>query len=68
MLYPQLGIGIPFGPGVRQLRRRPSVITFFVAALIGLALNEAAYMAEIVRAGILSVERGPDRGGGGARA
>jgi polar amino acid transport system permease protein len=29
-----------------------------VAALLGLGLNEAAYMAEIVRAGILSVDEG----------
>jgi polar amino acid transport system permease protein len=29
-----------------------------VAALLGLALNEAAYMAEIARAGISSVDRG----------
>ena len=29
-----------------------------VAALLGLGLNEAAYMAEIVRAGILSVDQG----------
>jgi polar amino acid transport system permease protein len=30
----------------------------FQAALIGLAINEGAYMAEIVRAGIESIERG----------
>ena len=35
--------------------------------MIGLALNEAAYMAEIVRAGISSVPRGADRGVDGAR-
>jgi polar amino acid transport system permease protein len=34
------------------------LITPFVAAILGLGLNEAAYMAEIVRAGILSVEEG----------
>jgi polar amino acid transport system permease protein len=34
------------------------VITSFVAALLGLGLNEAAYMSEIVRAGILSVDPG----------
>nr|WP_308405787.1 amino acid ABC transporter permease [Streptomyces tardus] len=34
------------------------VITPFVAALLGLALNEAAYMAEIGRAGIQSVDQG----------
>ncbi|WP_103504016.1 amino acid ABC transporter permease [Streptomyces sp. SM12] len=35
-----------------------TVITPFVAALLGLGLNEAAYMAEISRAGIQSVDRG----------
>lgn len=35
-----------------------SVITPFTAAVLGLGLNEAAYMAEIVRAGIVSVDEG----------
>jgi polar amino acid transport system permease protein len=35
-----------------------AVITPFVAALLGLGLNEGAYMAEIVRAGIQSVDEG----------
>ncbi|MDT0308296.1 amino acid ABC transporter permease [Streptomyces sp. DSM 44917] len=34
------------------------VMTPFLAALLGLGLNEAAYMAEIARAGILSVDEG----------
>jgi polar amino acid transport system permease protein len=34
------------------------VITPITAALVGLALNEAAYMAEIIRGGLLSVDRG----------
>jgi polar amino acid transport system permease protein len=34
------------------------LITPFVAALLGLALNEAAYLSEIIRAGIISVDRG----------
>jgi polar amino acid transport system permease protein len=33
-------------------------MTPFMAAFLGLALNEGAYMAEIVRAGILSVDEG----------
>jgi len=36
------------------------VLNVFQLAIIGLALNEAAYLAEIVRAGILSVDRGQD--------
>ncbi len=57
VLYPTLGIGIPFGPEFVSFQTQ-TVITFFVAAVIGLSLNEAAYMAEIVRAGILSVGEG----------
>src|SRR5512133_504050 len=57
VLYPTLGRGIPFGPEFASFQTT-EVITFFVAAVIGLSLNEAAYMAEIVRAGILSVSEG----------
>jgi len=57
VLYPSLGIGIPFGPEFVSFET-VNVITFFVAAVIGLSLNEAAYMAEIVRAGITSVDPG----------
>lgn len=57
VLYPTIGIGIPFGPEFASFETQ-TVITFFVAAVIGLSLNEAAYMAEIVRAGILSVSEG----------
>lgn len=35
-----------------------TLMTPFMAALLGLGLNEAAYMAEISRAGIQSVDRG----------
>ena len=56
-LYPKLGLGIPFGPAFVH----PDVntlITAFRAAVLGLGLNEGAYMAEIVRAGIISVDEG----------
>jgi polar amino acid transport system permease protein len=56
-LYPRLSLGIPFGPEFVHGSAN-SFITPFVAAILGLGLNEAAYMAEIVRAGILSVEQG----------
>ena len=39
------------------------MITPFVAAILGLGLNEGAYMSEIVRAGIISVDEGQTRGG-----
>ncbi|HEU0229637.1 MAG TPA: amino acid ABC transporter permease [Burkholderiaceae bacterium] len=35
-----------------------SLMTPFVASVVALGLNEGAYMAEIVRAGILAVDRG----------
>jgi polar amino acid transport system permease protein len=56
-LYPKISIGIPFGPEFFSLSAN-TLITPFVAALLGLGLNEGAYMAEIVRAGILSVDEG----------
>jgi polar amino acid transport system permease protein len=56
-LYPRLSLGIPFGPEFADFNAN-TVITPFVAALLALGLNEGAYMAEIVRAGIISVEEG----------
>jgi polar amino acid transport system permease protein len=56
-LYPRLGLGIPFGPTFLSVDTN-SLIAPFTAALLGLGLNEAAYMAEIVRGGILSVDPG----------
>ena len=57
-LYPSVSLGIPFGGPVLVSGNANTVITPFVAAILGLGLNEAAYMAEIVRAGIISVEEG----------
>jgi polar amino acid transport system permease protein len=57
-LYPRLSFGIPFGGPELVHGSANSIITPFVAAILGLGLNEGAYMAEIVRAGILSVEEG----------
>jgi polar amino acid transport system permease protein len=56
-LYPTIDLGIPFGPSFIHLNAN-DFITLFVAATLALALNEGAYMAEIVRAGIISVEEG----------
>jgi polar amino acid transport system permease protein len=59
-LFPQptgISIGIPFGPTFHHYDAN-SLVTPFVAAIVGLGFNEAAYMAEIVRAGILSVDEG----------
>ena len=57
-LYPTLSLGIPFGGPVLMHADANTLITPFAAATLGLALNEAAYMAEIVRAGIISVDAG----------
>jgi polar amino acid transport system permease protein len=56
-LYPRISIGIPFGPSLWSGNAN-SIITPFAVAILGLGLNEAAYTAEIVRGGIVGVERG----------
>ena len=56
-LYPKLTFGIPFGPAFFTVNAN-SLVTSFIAAALGLSLNEGAYMAEIVRAGIISVDEG----------
>jgi polar amino acid transport system permease protein len=56
-IYSQLDLGVPFLVQFTHLKTE-SWLTPFVAAFIGLGLNEAAYMAEIVRAGIGSVDEG----------
>ena len=56
-LFPQIMIGIPFvEPWLAFDTNR--LISLFTAAVLGLGLNEAAYMAEIVRGGILAVPAG----------
>src|SRR5882757_2965440 len=57
-VVPQLSIGLPFGGPDLWSWPTNAVITQFTAAILGLGLNEAAYMAEIVRAGIGSVDAG----------
>jgi polar amino acid transport system permease protein len=57
-LYPKLSLGIPFGGPELASANANNLIKPFVAAILGLGLNEGAYMAEIVRAGILSVDEG----------
>jgi polar amino acid transport system permease protein len=59
VLYPRLFLSLPFtglvlGDGIETRR----IIGGLVAAILALGLNEAAYAAELVRAGIISVDRG----------
>lgn len=57
-LFPDISLGIPF-TGVEFIKIDANVlITPFLAALLGLGLNEAAYSAEIIRAGIISIDHG----------
>jgi len=70
ILYTEYGFGLPFDHqigalfGIHDLNGQifsvnaNTVLTAFTAALLGLALSEGAYMAEIVRAGILSIDPG----------
>jgi polar amino acid transport system permease protein len=63
VLYSRLSLGIPFGPEFFSFDVN-TVITQFVASLLGLGLNEAAYMAEIVRSGLQSVDEGQSEAAG----
>jgi len=56
-LYPQLSLGIPFGHEFVTVKTA-HLFTGILAAFVGLTVDVAAFSAEIVRGGILSVERG----------
>jgi polar amino acid transport system permease protein len=56
-VLPHVGIGLPGGYFLWR-ESTNQLVSPFMAAILGLGLNEAAYMAEIVRAGIISVEHG----------
>lgn len=56
-LYPVMSVGLPFGPTLFDIPAN-DILTPTVVAIVGLSLNEAAYMAEIVRGGINSVDHG----------
>ncbi|MEL5953570.1 amino acid ABC transporter permease [Streptomyces sp. CLV115] len=57
LLFPTVGLTLPFLGEVWSVETN-ILITGFTAALLGLGLNEGAYMAEIVRAGLASIDRG----------
>ena len=56
-LYPEFTIGLPFLEPFLSFNAN-ALITPLAVAILGLGLNEGAYMAEIVRGGILSVDSG----------
>lgn len=57
-LFPTLSITVPWTDITFASWNTNDLITPLTAAIAGLALNEAAYMAEIIRAGLLSVDHG----------
>ncbi|GJF32216.1 putative amino acid ABC transporter, permease protein [Kitasatospora sp. NE20-6] len=56
-LYPTLSLGVPYGPELFSVRT-VNLLGPTVTAIVGLTLHEAAFAAEVVRAGILSVDQG----------
>ena len=62
-LYQYLSLGVPFGPELLTFPTR-SVFTPFVAAVLGLGINEGAYLSEIVRSGLASVDPGQTEAAG----
>jgi len=56
-IYQNIQLGVPFGPSLLHVNLQSLSIPFLLA-VVGLGLNEAAYMAEIIRAGITSVPEG----------
>ncbi|MDQ1745542.1 MAG: polar amino acid transport system permease protein [Pseudonocardiales bacterium] len=59
VIYKQIDLGIPFVHQFAHIDTQ-NLLTYYWLAVIGLALNESAYMAEIVRAGLTSVDEGQD--------
>jgi polar amino acid transport system permease protein len=57
LILNEISVGIPF-TSIGWHTKTVTLITPFLASIFGLGLNEGAYMAEIVRAGIISVEQG----------
>lgn len=56
VIYQNIQLGVPFGPTLFEFSLSdPNV---FWLAVLGLGLNEAAYMAEIIRGGLISVPEG----------
>ncbi|WP_238453152.1 amino acid ABC transporter permease [Micromonospora sp. ATA51] len=58
LIFPEIGLGVPFGGPKLITWETNTLVTGFVAALLGLSINEGAYMSEIVRAGLRAVDPG----------
>lgn len=55
--FPTLGLKIPFGPTLFA-QDSTTLLVPLAAGVAGLAINEAAYAAELIRGGLLSVDQG----------
>lgn len=55
-LYPKIGIGVPFGPQLQV--PTTTVLSDLTLGVVGLSLSEVAYAAEVVRSGLIAVDRG----------
>jgi polar amino acid transport system permease protein len=58
LLFPRLGLPMFFGESAPGGIDTNAAISWFIAALLGFGLHEAAYMSEVVRSGFLSIDRG----------
>lgn len=58
LVFPRIALKLPFLDLTLVDIPTSSILTVFVAALISLSLNQGAYMAEVVRGGILAIDRG----------
>ncbi|MEI9430195.1 amino acid ABC transporter permease [Mesorhizobium sp. Cs1299R1N3] len=58
LFYKNFTVGIPLTGIVFYSTPMQAMITPFVASVIGLTLSASAYMSEIVRGGLLAVDRG----------
>jgi polar amino acid transport system permease protein len=56
-LYPDVTLRVPFGPELARVNVN-AIITPTVAAIVVFSLNEAAFMCEVFRGGLLSVGSG----------
>lgn len=57
LLFPTIALGVPFGPELLSWDSN-KLITPIRAAIVAFTLAEGAFMSEIIRAGILAVDRG----------
>lgn len=57
VIVPKIALGVPFGPELFSFSTR-DLFPALAGAIVGLGLNEGAYLAEIIRSGLNSVDRG----------